>query len=131
MTTYLKKAAMLRAPGYPVGHSAPLTLRCPCGRYPATSGSPADVVECLCGRRFTGTGWVLDPLPTPHPTGPDGARDPLAPPFFICTECGRESELDSACDRCGAEYCRDCGNVLHLLSGQPYCPGCRASMWED
>lgn len=52
------KVAMIRAPGFPVGVEAPLSLNCPCEAAPRTVlNGPA--VTCACGVRYSANGWVL------------------------------------------------------------------------
>ena len=55
----LKKVALRRRAGYPIGQPAPCYLLCPCGtEIDVPEG--ASVVRCpTCGLSFSSRGWIL------------------------------------------------------------------------
>lgn len=56
----LMKVAMIRKEGYPVGVSAPVYLKCPCGAKPDTNLDTEADVTCVCGRLFTYNGYIQE-----------------------------------------------------------------------
>jgi len=58
VNAYFIKAALIRAPGYPVGTSAPLVIACRCGGMPHRNDR--EPIVCACGTVYDRNGWILN-----------------------------------------------------------------------
>lgn len=62
------KAALIRAPGYPVGQPAPMHLNCECGEQ-CPVPSIGLKVRCRCGIEYDAGGWITHRPDTTSLTG--------------------------------------------------------------